>query len=156
MTDPCHLDPKDERVAQISGGRAIYKNEDFTRLAIRRLKTGKYVWLSALKATAALYGWDKAFPTVIEAKRAASPDGYIKSPGRRGWKNGGGKTYRISRSPKTQGYPPGLTNTFRLSNDATRLDLAQVANSTQVDWHWIALPRGGRWTRERFEQASST
>lgn len=131
----------------------MYKNEDFIQLALRRKSKGDHVWLKCLKATAALYGWDQAFPTVVAARVAASPNGRFYDSGRRGWSSGGGKVYRISRSPKTQGYPAGTTNTFRLSSDANLTDLANVAKATQVDWHWICMPNGGRWPRERFNQA---
>lgn len=143
-------------VAPTAGGQAIYKNEDFIQLALRRRGNGSHIWLKCLKATAALYGWDKAFPTVIEARAAASPDGAFRCPSRRGWTSGGGKVYRISQSPKTQGYPPGMTHTFRLSSNATGVDLANVAKAIQIDWHWICMPSGGRWTKQRFEQPTST
>lgn len=134
----------------------VYKNEDFTQLMIRRKPGGRYVWLKCLKATAVLYGWDKAFPTLIEAKSDDSPNGYVSGTGRRGFANGGGIEHRISRSPKTTGWPAGQTNTFRLSKDANFQDLAEVAKATQADWQWITCKHGGRRKREDFLSAALT
>ncbi len=128
----------------------MYKNEDFTQLVVRRRPGGRYVWLKCLKATAAFYGWDKAFPTVLEAKSDDSPDGYIPSPSRKGWNSGGGVEHRISRSPSTTGWPAGKTNSFRLSRDANFKDLAEVAKATEGDWEWITCRHGGRRKREDF------
>ena len=134
----------------------MYKRDDFTTLHVRTTQAGRYVWLKTLKATAELYGWDKEFKTLIQQKFDDSPDGFIPSPHRKGWGTEGGVLHRISRSPKTSGWPAGTTNSFRLSRNATMLDLAEVAKSTQVDWHWITCKHGGRRTREWFEQTSPT
>lgn len=134
----------------------MYKNEDFCQLVIRKKQDGRYIWLKCLKATAELYGWDKAFTPLIEQQFKDSPDGYIRCPSKRGWTSGGGKEHRISRSPKTSGWPAGLTNTFRLSSDATLVDLAEVAKATEIDWEWVTCDNGGRRTKEWFDQATMT
>ena len=134
----------------------MYKNDDFTQLMIRRRPGGRYVWLKCLKETAALYGWDKTFPTLTKAKSDDSPDGYITMPAAKGWISGGGVEHRISRSPSTTGWPAGQTNSFRLSKDANFQDLAEVAKATDIDWEWITCRHGGRRKRQDFQRAALT
>ena len=134
----------------------MYKNEDFIQLVIREKPRKRYVWLKCLKATAALYGWDKNFKTLIATKTEASTNGWIHCPGRKGWKNGGGTIHRISQSETTSGWPKGTTHTFRLSKDATTKDLARVAQATEIDWHWITTVYGERLKREWLDQAPVT
>ena len=122
----------------------MYKNEDFCQLAIRTTPRGKIIWLKCLKATASLYGWDKAFPTVIDTKAAASPTGFFPDTGRKGWTSGGGNQHRISRAEQTQGWPRGKTNSFRVSSTATMLDLRAIAEATTTDWTWMTGKNGER------------
>ena len=134
----------------------IYKNEDFIKLGIRVTKGKRFIWLSTLKETAAFYGWDKAFPTLQELKQQTAGTPYVHDVGRKGWKNGGGVQLRISRSDSTQGWPKGLTNSFRVSKQATMKDIALIAERTAVDYAWITCLYGGRRPRAWWEEASST
>ena len=145
-----------ECVPPALGERTIYKNEDFIKLGIRVTSAGRYVWLRSLKATAALYGWDKTFPTLIALQQETTGSRFMPEPGRRGWKNSGGVRHTICRSPITQGTPKGLTNTFAVSGNATTKDLALIAKSTQVDWHWLTCKYGERRSREQWEATPST
>ena len=116
----------------------------------------RYVWLKVLKATAALYGWDKAFPTLNALKQETTGSRFGADPGRRGWKTSGGVQHVICRSPSTQGSPAGLTNAFAVSGNATTKDLALIAKSTQVDWYWMTAKYGERRSREEWEATPST
>ena len=155
--EPVPLRPKwVDPVEPTSEDRTIYKNNDFTQLAIRTTPRGRIIWLKCLKTTASLYGWDQTFPTVVDAKTAASPTGSFPDPGRKGWTSGGGNQYRISRSEKTQGWPAGMTNSFRLSKQATRRDLQRVAEATTIDWTWMTCEYGGRRPRGWWIEETST
>lgn len=136
--------------------RAIYKNEDFVRLGLRVISGDRYVWLKALKATAALYGWDQAFPTLQALRQETTGSRFRADPGRRGWKTSGGVSHVICRSPSTQGSPAGLTNAFAVSGNATTKDLALIAKSTEVDWYWMTAKYGERRSREQWEATPST
>ena len=125
----------------------MYKNADFVKLGLRVTNQGSYIWLNALKATAAYYGWDEAFPTLAELRQQDTGSLFVSDPGRRGWKTGGGREIRISRSSKTHGWPAGLTNAFRVSSDATVRDLAEIAKATEVDWEWMTGFNGARRSR---------
>ena len=148
--------PRVGRVEPPPGGRTIYKNEDFIRLAIRETNDKRIIWLNTLKATAAYYGWDQAFPTVMAFKKQTSGSPYAFDTGRRGWTNSGGVQLRISRAESRQGWPAGMTNSFRVSKKATLKDIALVAERTAVDFAWITCPHGGRRPREWWEEAAST
>lgn len=132
----------------------MYKASDFTKYFLRRKKSGGYIWLSSLTKTAELYGWDQALPTLVEQMAADSPDGHFLCPSRRGFKNGGGREIRISRSPMTQGWPAGFTNAFRVSSDATVLDLAYLTQSVQIDWEWMTCLHGGRRSRSWWDETA--
>ena len=126
------------------------------KLGLRAISGDRYVWLRCLKATAAFYGWDKKFPTLIALKQQTTGSRFIPDPGRRGWKNSGGVSHVICRSPSTQGSPAGLTNAFAVSGNATTKDLALIAKSTQVDWYWMTAKYGERRSREEWEATPST
>lgn len=134
----------------------MYKNDDFVQLAIRRTGGDRWVWLKCLRETAELYGWDKAFPELLDARTAASPTGFVTDPGRRGWKNSGGVQHRISRSTKTQGWPAGKTNSFRVSGNANSVDLRLIAEATTVEWTWMTCKHGGRRTKGWWLEDRST
>ena len=145
-----------ECVPPALGERTIYKNEDFIKLGLRVTSANRYVWLRCLKATAALYGWDKAFPTLIALKQQTTGSPFIQDMGRKGWKNSGGVRHTICRSPITQGTPKGFTNTFAVSGNATTKDIALIAQSTEVDWHWMTCRYGERRSREQWEATPTT
>ena len=134
----------------------MYKAEDFIRLGIRATPSGNYIWLKALKATAAFYGWDQVFPTLMELKEQTTGTTWQYDVGRRGNKTSGGITYTICRAKTTQGTPKGLTNNFAMSSNAATKDLARVAKATQVDWHWMTTRYGERVPRRTWEETPTT
>ena len=154
---PVTLRPiKVESVPPVPEEPEVYKNEDFIKLGLRSTSAGRYVWLRCLKATAALYGWDQAFPTLQALRQETTGSRFRADPGRRGWKTSGGVSHVICRSPSTQGSPAGLTNAFAVSGNATTKDLALIAQSTQVDWHWMTCRYGERRSREQWEATPTT
>ena len=136
-----------ECVELIHAAPSLYKHSDYTQLTLRVTPQGRIIWLKTLKSTASLYGWDKAFPTVIDTKASASEQGHFADPGRKGWTSGGGHQYRISRSPKSQGWPAGMTNSFRVCKQAANYDLVAIAKATTIDWAWMTCKYGGRRTK---------
>ena len=130
----------------------MYKNEDFIRLGIRVKAGPRFIWMSCLKATAELYGWDKTFPTLLELKASTTGSPYLLDTGRRGWKNGGGQVVTICRNPSTHSFPKGQTNSFRVARTATQRDIRLIAQSTQIDWEWMSTPKTGRRPRSWWEK----
>ena len=126
-------------------------SNEWLELAVRRLAKGRYVKLIVLKSTADFYGWSRIFPTLIDAKRVDYPGNVFPMPGRLTARQYTGTRLRICRK-KTQngGNPAGLTNCFRVSNNATRMDLTAIAQATSVDFGWMSDASGARITRERW------
>ena len=122
----------------------MYKNSDFVRLGIRNHSGDRYIWMNCLKATADFYGWSEAFPTLLELKTQTTGREFVRDVGRRGWKSSGGQVVTICRSPITQGFPRGKTNSFRVSKWASQRDLQLIAQSAQVDWEWMSTAKSGR------------
>ena len=92
----------------------VYKLDDFCELAVRRIAFSNWVRLIALKTTADFYGWTEVFPTLNDAKRVDYPDGLMQ-----------------------QGFPVRLTNRFRVTNNAGVVDLATIAQATQIPFSWM-------------------
>ena len=132
----------------------MYKNSDFVRLGLRVRKGNRYVWMNCLKATADFYGWSEAFPTLLELKTQSTGSPFFYDMGRRGWTSGGGQVVTICRSPSTQGFPRGKTNSFRVSRGASQRDLHLIAQSTQVDWEWMQTVKTGRRPRSWWQKKS--
>ena len=127
----------------------MYRTEDFVHLAIRRIQKGNWVQLMCLKATADLYGWSRIFPSLIDAKRVDYPDGIFPRPGRLNGQNYNGTRLRICRKKGAHsGNPAGLTNAFRVSNNATRYDLTAIAQAVVIDFGWMSSRYGERIARE--------
>ena len=133
----------------------MYKNEEFQKYGLRVTKDRRYVWMRCLKATAAYYGWDKAFPTLIDLKTQTTGSRFLHDMGRKGGGAQGGIQHVICRSPVKQGSPKGMTNAFTVSSNATTQDLALIAQSTQVDWEWMTGKFGERLDRGWWEQAAT-
>ena len=109
-------------------------------------------YISALRSTANYYGWTKEFelwrPKVLYTSRGFA---YSVMPKREGRGHAvGGKRIRISRSPSKCGHPAGLTNQFKVSNSCRTADLAELANFTQGDWHWMEDLSGQRLSKEHW------
>ena len=58
---------------------------------------------------------------------------------------------RICRSKKNkQGNPAGLTNAFRVTNNATRFDLYAIAQAVSIDYGWMEAEYGYRRSRDEW------
>ena len=129
----------------------MYRTDEFVHLAIRRISKGNWVQLMCLKATADFYGWTRVFPSLIDAKSVDYPDGFMPMPGKLNGRNYRGKKLRICRKKGPHsGNPAGLTNAFRVSNNASRYDLTAIAQAVTVDFGWMSSLYGERVAREEW------
>ena len=129
----------------------VYKLDDFCELAIRRIAFANWVRLIALKSTADFYGWTEVFPTLNEAKRVDYPDGLMPHPGRKNLRRYRAHPLVICRSDVTkQGFPVRLTNRFRVTNNARALDLATIAQATQIPFSWMTDKNNTRLCAEHW------
>jgi hypothetical protein len=129
----------------------VYKLDDFIELAIRRIAFANWVRLIALKTTADFYGWTEVFPSLNEAKRVDYPDGLMPHPGRKNLRRFRAHPLVISRHEGSKhGYPVRLTNRFRVTNNAGVLDIANIAQSTQIPFSWLTDKRGTRLCAEHW------
>ena len=121
------------------------------KIGLQPEKGSKY--LIALRSTADYYGWTKEFEEWTPKFVSSSGDRrFFVDTGRRGGlRLAGGRRHRISRSPKTSGWPAGMTNQFRVSARCGLVDLAELAHFTEGDWHWMEGPFGERISRARWE-----
>jgi hypothetical protein len=115
-------------------------------------QTCRYV--TALRSTADYYGWTEEFelwrPKTV--KTTALGDWcHVPSREARG-RASGGKRLRICRSPSKKGMPAGFTNQFTVSNSCRTIDLAELANFTQGDWHWMEDLSGQRVSKEHWAE----
>ena len=129
-----------------------WDNSKYIKLLLGRPESGRDRWLIALRTTADHYGWSNHFeewsPKVVETRSGVS---FIRDPGRKGEMFcESGVRLRISRSPKTSGYPAGFTNAFKVSNSCTLFDLSEIAYLTTVDWYWMQGPFGERKSRDQW------
>ena len=116
----------------------MYGLEDFVHLAIRKDKSGRWVQMMCLKATADFYGWSQVFPRLVDAKIADSATNSIPWPGKLNAKTYTGYRLRICRNKETlAGYPKGETNCFRVSRNVTNMDLYAIAQAVLVDYGWM-------------------
>ena len=133
----------------------MYFDSDFVHLAIRRLKKSDWVQMMCLKATADFYGWSRIFPNIVDAKAVDYPDGVRPWPSALSGRNYPARRYRICRDKThASGYPKGLTNCFRLSNNARGLDLVAVAHAIDVDYGWMEDRRGKRVMKRHWDSMS--
>ena len=128
-----------------------YFHEDFCELAIRRIQKGNWVRLIALKPTADFYGWSSVFPDIWDAKRVDYADGLFPHPGRRNLRAYRAHPLVISRSDTTkQGFPVRMTNRFRVTNNASTLDIAAIAHATQIPFSWLTDKSNKRLDQEHW------
>ena len=128
-----------------------YRLEEFCELAIRRIQKGNWVRLIALKPTADFYGWTSVFPPILEAKRVDYPDGLFPWPNTPNLRRYKAHPLVISRSDTTkQGFPVRMTNRFRVTNNATTLDIAAIAHATQIPFSWMTNKSNERWDHEHW------
>lgn len=128
-----------------------YSNEEFCELAIRRIGLGNWVRLIALKPTAEFYGWSTVFPDIWDAKRVDYPDGLFPHPGRKYLRRYRAHPLVISRCDTTkQGFPVRLTNRFRVTNNACVVDIAVIAQATQIPFSWLTDKKNNRLSQEHW------
>jgi len=130
----------------------LVKDLSYTELAIRRTKRDSWVKIMCLQTTADFYGWSAVFPVVWEAQAALS-DGYLVNPLLHGDKRGHrGRQLRICRAKGSkQGNPAGLTNAFRVTNNATNFDLFAIAQAVSVDYGWMEGMYGYRRSKAEWD-----
>ena len=127
--------------------------QKYVKLLLEREIGQKDKYLIALRTTADYYGWSQAFP-IWTPKVVETRDGIqlCRDPGRRGTLLGeAGTRLRVSRSKSTAGHPRGEVNAFKVSNNCTLWDIAEVAHFTNGDWYWMTSPVGTRIRRENWE-----
>ena len=130
-----------------------WDNNKYIKLLLERKQGQQDKYLIALRTTAEFYGWTEAF-CEWESKVLFS-DGhysYCAHPGNKGEMFcEAGTRLRICRAPTRSGYPRGKTNSFKVSNNCTISDLAEVAHFTEGDWYWMSTPYGERIGRVRWD-----
>ena len=121
----------------------------FVKLILQETKAGT-VSVTVQDATAAHFGWDKAFPEWS----ARYEDGYTggrvtKQAGRHHWAYApGGDRLRICRDKKTTGYPAGKTHCFRMKGPWSRKHLVMLAEVADEKFEWMEGQFGQRICRE--------
>ena len=132
----------------------MYRANEFVHLAIRRISRTNWVQLMCLKPTADFYGWSSVFPDIMDAKSVDYPGNIRPWPSKLNGKNYRGTRLRICRKKEPHGgYPAGLTNAFRVSNNCSRMDLIAVAQAVQIDFGWMEALKGERIPKERWMSA---
>ena len=123
----------------------MYFSKDFCALAIRRISRGNWVKLMCLKPTADFYGWSDVFPDILDAQSVDYPGNIRPLPIGAGYRGYVGKRLRICRSKTSkQGHPARLTNCFRVSNNASNMDLYAIAQAVKIDYGWMEAKNGYR------------
>ena len=130
-----------------------WSDRDYVKLELFRPPGGDSRWLIALRTTADYYGWTEYFP-VWSPPVVGTAGGYTltKDPGRRGrMHKQSGHRLRICRSESRMGQPRGMTNAFKVSRSCTLFELAELAHSTNIEWHWMESFKGQRLSRGHWE-----
>ena len=125
----------------------------YVKLLLERKTGTQDKYLIALWTTANYYGWTEQFE-VWRPKTIYESGGYkfCMDPGRtQASIHRAGKPHRVSRSPSTHGNPAGLVNQFKLSENCTLFDCAELAHFTKGDWYWLEGPHRERIKRDRWE-----
>jgi hypothetical protein len=129
----------------------VYRLDDFTQLAVRRISRSNWVRLIALKATADFYGWTEVFPSFNDAQRVDYPEGFRPMPNKLNLRRFRAHPLVICRTDVTkQGFPVRLTNRFRVTNNAAVVDLATIAQATQIPFGWMTDKSGTRLCQEHW------
>lgn len=123
----------------------------YVELAIRKGRGDSWIKLMCVKATADFYGWSAVFPSVTEAKAVESGGLLINPVLTNHYRGHRGKRLRICRAKGSkQGNPAGLTNAFRVTNNATNFDLYAIAQAVSVDYGWMEGQYGYRRSRDEW------
>lgn len=125
---------------------------ELKNLLIRRMPNGNPIYLTTRPENAAFYGWDKHFEIYIEGEKIDPETGvrYLVDPRLKKRRASPGKRITISRTPMKSGRLAGYTNIFRISDNATTFDLAEVAKLTDCDWYWMTTDTGHKRSREEW------
>lgn len=125
----------------------------FIKLLLRREAGTRDKYLIALRTTADHYGWTEQFPPWTPRPVPGQDNPRLcYCPSQRGeLRTQAGRKLVISRSPSTAGWPAGLCNGFKVSNNCANLDLAELAHFTKGDWHWMEGLTGQRRRRADWE-----
>ena len=130
----------------------MYRTDQFCALAIRRISRGNWVKIMCLKPTADFYGWSAVFPEIIDAQSVDYPGNIRPMPIGNGYRGYRGKRLRICRDKtRTTGHPAGLTNAFRVSNNASNMDLFAIAQAVTVDYGWMENKHYQRVKKEQWD-----
>lgn len=130
-----------------------WSDRDYVKLELFRPPGGDSRWLIALRTTADYYGWTEYFP-VWSPPVVGTAGGYtlVSDPGRRGrMHKQPAHRLRICRSESRKGHPRGMTNAFKVSRSCTLFELAELAHSTNIEWHWMESFKGQRLSRGHWE-----
>ena len=123
----------------------MYTAQEFCTLAVRRISRGNWVKLMCLRPTADFYGWSSVFPDWIDAQFTDYPGNIRPMPIGVGYRGYRGMRLRICRhKTKRQGHPAGLTNCFRVTNNASNMDLYAIAQAVGIDYGWMEAKNGYR------------
>ena len=116
----------------------MYRLEDYSHLALRRISKGNWVQLMCLKTTADFYGWSDAFLPITEAKLVDYSDGVMRWPRKLNGRNYRSLRLYICREKlHRRGYPRDLTNCFRVTRNVATRDLYALAQAVKVDFGWM-------------------
>ena len=135
-----------------------WDNSKYVKLLLEREEGEQDKYLIALRTTADYYGWTKHFPAWTPRPIGTS-GGYVLAmcPGMKGEMFcEAGTRLRISRAKNTNGWPRAKTNAFKVSNNCTLWDIAEVAHFTEGDWYWMTSPTGTRILRGNWEARYQT
>ena len=126
--------------------------QEYCSLLIRRTNDDHPIYLTALKNTAAYYGWLDNFELYLPGTYvdAISGQRYMNNPCLATSRRNGGRSWVISRSNSRHGFPMGLTNKFRVTTLATNRDIAEIAYRTEVHWQWMRSPSGVSRSRDEW------
>ena len=128
--------------------------QEYVKLLVARKTGTQDKYLIARRATADYYGWTKQFP-IWRPKPLGQEGGmtYAWHPGGRGeLRRQAGTRLIISQTPSTAGWPTGKGNAFKVSNNCTQFDLAEIAHFVDVDWYWMETIYKERRTRAQWEE----
>ena len=132
--------------------------QEYCKLIIRRTNSDRPIYLTALKNTAAYYGWLDQFEQYIPGLTVNKMTGqsYLTQPCLANSRRNGGRSWVICRDNSRHGFPMGKTNKFRVTTLATMRDIAEIAYRTQVDWEWMRCPSGVSRSREQWLHVHQT
>ena len=126
--------------------------QEYCTLLIRRTNRDRPIYLTALKNTAAYYGWLDHFEQYVAGEGIDKMTGqrYLKLPTLATSRRNGGRQWIICRDNSRHGFPMGKTNKFRVTTLATQRDIAEIAYRTDVHWEWLRSPSGVSRSRDQW------